>query len=170
MTDKNLVLANLNRLKRQTAEQLQTQTVKAVVLALGSNHQPKQHLAIACKDIAKLGQVKLSTAFQNPDFTATVAQPKPDYVNQCIYLSLNSSMTLTQLQRAFKQIENDCNRQRQAEKTAINQVTMDIDMLLVKLELDKNSLSKNNWIIIQERYPFKAHEMAGMRELIMNSL
>ena len=164
MTNKNLVLADLDNLARQTFGQLQTQKVKAVVLALGSNHRAEQHLATTRNKLAKLGKMQLSTAFKNPDFTATVNQPKPDYTNQCAYLSLNPSMSLQQLQQLFKQFESDCNRQRPAKQIAIKQVTMDIDILLVRLEGSKKC------IVIAERYPFKAHEMAGMRELAMNSL
>ena len=167
MTNKNLV--NLNDLERQTFEQLQFNKVSAVVLALGSNYQAEQHLAIARQKITELGKVTLSTAYQNPDFTATTAQPKPDYINQCAYLALNSSMTLQYLQQVFKQFENDCYRRRQVKNTAIKQVavkkvTMDIDILLVRLE------HTSEWIIMAERYPFKAHERAGVVELAVKVL
>lgn len=171
MTDRNLVTENINHLTRQTFEQLQSQTVTAVVISLGSNHQAEQHLATVRKSLGKLGKINLSTVYQNPDITATVDQPKADYINQCAYLSLTSSMALQELKQLFKQFENDCDRQRQVEKTVIKQVTMDIDILLVKLELNENSLSiydDNNWIIVKERYPFKAHEIIGVVELAIN--
>ena len=58
---------------------------------------------------------------------------------------------------------------------------MDIDILLIKLDDRKNSLSnylapkkivKNSeqWIIMADRYPFKAHERAGVEELILSGL
>ena len=172
MTDQNLMLKNIDQLEMQTFEQLQAQTVSAAVISLGSNHQAEQHLATVHESLAKLGEIKLSKAYQNPDVTATPTQLKPDYINQCVCLALKSSMTLQQLQQLFKQFEDDCNRQRQVEKMAIEQVTLDIDILLVKLKLDKNSLSntdKNKWIILQERYPFKAHEMAGVEELMVKN-
>ncbi len=163
----NLVMKNVDGFRRQTFEQFQAQTVSAAVISLGSNHQAEQHLATVRQSLAKLGEVKLSTAYQNPDITAILDQPKPDYINQCAYLTLNSSMMLQQLQRLFKQFENDCDRQRQVKNTAlkqvvVNQVTMDIDILLVRLEGD------SEWIVMAERYPFKAHEMAGVERLAVS--
>ena len=150
-------------------ETLQAQPVKAVLLALGSNHDAQIHLPRVRERLTSIGAITLSTAFQNPDFTATIELPKPDYTNQCIYLSLAKPVTLQQLQQSFKQFECDCQRQRLKEpSTSIKQVTMDIDILLVKLDKD-NSLSKNNdskWIIMANRYPFKAHERAGIKELV----
>lgn len=164
MTDQNLMLKNIDQLEMQTFEQLQAQTVSAAVISLGSNHQAEQHLATVHESLAKLGEIKLSKAYQNPDITATLEQPKPDYINQCAYLALNSLMTLQQLRQLFKQFENDCNRQRQVKNTVIKQVavkkvTMDIDILLVRLE------GSSGWIVMAERYSFKAHEMAGVGEL-----
>ncbi|MDN5565694.1 MAG: 2-amino-4-hydroxy-6-hydroxymethyldihydropteridine diphosphokinase, partial [Psychrobacter sp.] len=112
-------------LKKQPFEQLQAQIVNAVIIALGSNYQAEQHLATVRQSLAKLGEIKLSIAYQNPDITATSAQPKPDYINQCAYLVLTLPMTLQQLQQRFKQFESDCDRQRQADPNALQQVTMD---------------------------------------------
>ncbi len=164
MTDQNLMLENIDQLKMQTFEQLQAQTVSAAVISLGSNHQAEQHLATVHESLAKLGEIKLSKAYQNPDVTATLKQTKPDYLNQCAYLVLTLPTTLQQLQQLFKQFENDCGRQRRVENTAIKQVavkkvTMDIDILLVRLE------GSSGWIVMAERYPFKAHDMAGVVEL-----
>lgn len=175
---KNLADLSLETLKKQTPEQLQTQSVTAVLLALGSNYQAEHYLLFVRKDLAALGEIQLSTAFENPDFTSTEAQPKPDYTNQCVYLRLVEPMTLQQLQQVFKDIEGDCHRQRLTEAdTPIKKVTMDIDILLIEKLLievvsDENSLSKNkdfeesNWIVMVDRYPFKAHEKAGVEELI----
>ena len=159
MTNKNVAELDIDSLERQTFDQLQGQTVTAVVLALGSNHQSERHLATVREDLAKLGEITLSNAFQNPDFTATLAEPKPDYTNQCVYLVLTTLMTLQQLQKIFKSFEDGCNRQRQSKSATIRHVTMDIDVLLVKLE------DNNKWIVIAERYPFKVHEYAGVAEL-----
>lgn len=175
---KNLADLSLETLKKQTPEQLQTQSVTAVLLALGSNYQAKHYLPLVRKDLAALGEIQLSTAFENPDFTSTKAQPKPDYTNQCVYLRLTKPVTLQQLQQVFKDLEGDCHRQRLTEaQTPIKKVTMDIDILLIEKLLievvsDENSLSKNkdfeesNWIVMADRYPFKAHERAGVEELI----
>lgn len=164
MTDKNLVNLNIDSLERKTSEQLQTQEVTAVILALGSNYNPKQHLLTVRNSLADLGAIQPSTAFQNPDFTATLDQPKPDYTNQCIYLSLTNPITLQELESIFKQFECDCNRQRQDERTGIKQVTIDIDILLIIL------INDDKWIVMVDRYPFKAHESTGMSELMVNGL
>ena len=164
----------LESLTRCQPEALQDQLVTAVLLALGSNHDADTHLPRVRESLAALGEIQLSTAFQNPDFTSTEAQPKPDYTNQCVHILLTSPMTLQQLQQIFKQFECDCNRQRLTETQApIKKVTMDIDILLIQSAIDRNSLSKNNnikqskWIIMADRYPFKAHERAGIEELMV---
>lgn len=175
---KNLADLSLETLIKQTPEQLQTQSVTAVLLALGSNYQAEHYLPLVRKDLAALGEMQLSTAFENPDFTSTEAQPKPDYTNQCVYLRLVEPMTLQQLQQVFKDLEGDCHRQRLTEaETPIKKVTMDIDILLIEALLmeamsDENSLSSNkefeesNWIVMADRHPFKTHERAGVEELI----
>ncbi|WP_201609878.1 2-amino-4-hydroxy-6-hydroxymethyldihydropteridine diphosphokinase [Psychrobacter immobilis] len=179
---KNLANLNLDDLKKYAPEQLQTHSVRALLLALGSNYQAEKHLARVRGTLADLGEIQLSTAFQNPDFTATPELPKPDYTNQCVYLTLTSAMTLQQLQQTFKKFESDCNRQRLTEaqtsiKRPIEIVTMDIDILLIETAFNKNSLSKKEiskspkqWVIMADRYPFKAHERAGVEELISNGL
>ena len=185
---KNLANLHLEGLKNCAPEQLQTHSVTALLLALGSNYQAEKYLARVRETLGNLGEIQLSTAFQNPDFTATPELPKPDYTNQCIYLTLTSAMTLQQLQQTFKKFENDCNRQRLSDsiKNPIEIVTMDIDILLIETVLIKtipnnNSLSKNKtskeiakspkqWVIMADRYPFKAHERAGVEELISNGL
>ncbi|AMN67442.1 2-amino-4-hydroxy-6-hydroxymethyldihydropteridine diphosphokinase [Psychrobacter sp. P11G5] len=178
MMHKALTGLNLETLKKRPPEQLQAQSVTAVLLALGSNYQAEYYLPHVRQSLAALGDIQLSTAFQNPDFTSTKEQPKPDYTNQCVYLALKSEMTLQQLQQVFKQFECDCNRQRLTEPTApnqIKQVSMDIDILLIKTVLNENSLSNKitsewpeQWIVMADRYPFKAHERAGVEELILN--
>ena len=176
---KNLANLHLDDLKKYAPEQLQTQSVTAVLLALGSNYQAEKHLPFVREKLAILGEIQLSTAFQNPDFMATLEQPKPDYINQCVYLTLTSAMTLQQLQKTFKKFESDCNRQRLSDsiKNPIEIVTMDIDILLIETVFNKNSLSKKEiskspkqWVIMADRYPFKAHERAGVEELISNGL
>ena len=179
---KNLANLNLEGLKNCAPEQLQTYSVTALLLALGSNYQAEKHLARVRETLADLGEIQLSTAFQNPDFTATPELPKPDYTNQCVYLALTSAMTLQQLQQTFKKFESDCKRQRLTEaqtsiKRPIETVTMDIDILLIETAFNKNSLGKKEiskspkqWVIMADRYPFKAHERAGVEELISNGL
>lgn len=104
MTHRALADLNLEDLKQCAPEQLQTHSVSAVLLALGSNYQAEKYLPRAREQLAALGEIQLSTAFQNPDFTATPELPKPDYTNQCVYLTLTSAMTLQQLQQTFKKL------------------------------------------------------------------
>ncbi|WP_227687581.1 2-amino-4-hydroxy-6-hydroxymethyldihydropteridine diphosphokinase [Psychrobacter immobilis] len=158
-------------------ETLQVQPVVEVIVALGSNYQAEKYLPLALECLVTLGQIRLSTAFQNPDFTATLEQPKPDYTNQCVHLILATPMSLQQLQQTFKNLEGDCNRCRQTDLNQVRRVTMDIDILLIKLAEEKNSLSNkstfkptSNWIVMADRYPFKAHEAAGIEELISTKL
>lgn len=175
---KKLTGLNFETLKVCAPKALQAQSVTAVLLALGSNHQAEYYLPRVCESLAALGDMQLSTAFQNPDFTATKEQPKPDYTNQCAYLSLKSEMPLSQLQQIFKQFERDCDRQRLTEaQTTIKKVTMDIDILMIKPALIENSLSSKitfewpeQWIIMADRYPFKEHENIGIKELISNNI
>ena len=171
MTHRALADLNLEDLKQCAPEQLQTHSVSAVLLALGSNYQAEKYLPRAREQLAALGEIQLSTAFQNPDFTATPELPKPDYTNQCVYLTLTSDITLQQLQQSFKRLESDCGRQRCSESinNPIKKVAMDIDILLIKLDDKENSLSKK-WIIMADRYPFKTHERAGVEELLLSGL
>ena len=177
MMHKALAELNLDGLKKYTPEQLQTQSVSAVLLALGSNYQAEKHLPRVREKLSALGEIQLSTAFQNPDFTATAKLPKPDYTNQCVYLVLSTPINLQLLQQMFKNFESDCHRQRLTEThPAIKKVTIDIDILLIKTTINKNSLSNNSlsesiiceWVIMKDRFPFKTHEKAGIEELAEN--
>ncbi len=177
MMHKTSVDLNLATFTQCAPETVQAQPVVELVLALGSNYQADKYLPLARQRLAALGEVRLSTAFQNPDFTATTQLPKPDYTNQCVHLTLTTPMSLQQLQQTFKTLEGDCNRCRQTEPNQIRRVTIDIDILLIKLSKENNSLSKklvskpmSDWIIMADRYPFKAHEEAGVEELILTKL
>jgi len=172
MMHKTSMDLNLAILTQCAPETVQARPVVEVVLALGSNYQAEKYLPLARESLATLGKIRLSTAFQNLDFTATLAQPKPDYTNQCVHLALMTPMNLQKLQQIFKNIEGDCNRCRQTEPNQVRQVTMDIDILMIKLANIENSLSKDmefkpisDWMVMADRYPFKAHEKAGVREL-----
>ncbi|WP_227669930.1 2-amino-4-hydroxy-6-hydroxymethyldihydropteridine diphosphokinase [Psychrobacter sp. N25K4-3-2] len=172
-----LMHLNLEMLTQCPPETLQAQPVVEIIVALGSNYQAEKYLPLALECLATLGQIRLSTAFQNPDFTATLEQAKPDYTNQCVHLILAIPMSLQQLQQTFKNLEGDCNRCRQTDSNQVRRVTMDIDILLIKLAEEKNSLSNkstfkptSNWIVMADRYPFKAHEAAGIEELAVTDV
>ncbi|WP_257019920.1 2-amino-4-hydroxy-6-hydroxymethyldihydropteridine diphosphokinase [Psychrobacter sp. BI730] len=177
MMYKTSVDLNVATLIQCAPETVQAQPVVELVLALGSNYQADKYLPLARQRLAALGEVRLSTAFQNPDFTATTQLPKPDYTNQCVHLTLTTPMSLQQLQQTFKTLEGDCHRCRQTEPNQIRRVTIDIDILLIKLSKENNSLSKklvsksmSDLIVMADRYPFKAHEEAGVKELILTKL
>jgi len=177
MMHKTSIDLDLETLKQGASETLQAQPVVEVVLALGSNYQADKYLPLVRNSLAALGNIRLSTAFQNPDFTASLEQPKPDYTNQCVHLVLTTPMSLQQLQQIFKMLEGDCNRCRQTEPNQVRRVTMDIDILMIKSANVENSLSRKlaskpmpNWIVMTDRYPFKAHEEAGVEELILTKL
>ncbi|WP_227514253.1 2-amino-4-hydroxy-6-hydroxymethyldihydropteridine diphosphokinase [Psychrobacter urativorans] len=155
---------DVSRLSKDEPETLQAQAVAAIVLALGSNYQAEYYLPQVHQQLATLGRITSSSALQNPDFTSTLQQPKPDYINQCVYLLLTVPMTLQQLQHTFKAFEKDCHRCRQTTPTAIRQVSMDIDILLIRLNLSQE------WIVMADRYPFKAHENVGIEELVETGL
>lgn len=168
---------DLETLTQGASETLQTQPVVEVVLALGSNYQADKYLPLVRNSLAALGNIRLSTAFQNPDFTASLEQPKPDYTNQCVHLVLTTPISLQQLQQTFKTLEGDCHRCRQTKPNQVRRVTMDIDILMIKMVGKENSLSKystfksmSDWIVMADRYPFKAHEEAGVEELILTKL
>ena len=178
MMHKTSMDLNVAMLTQCAPETLQAQFVAEVVLALGSNYQAEKYLPLVRESLAALGEIKLSTAFQNPDFTATTQLPKPDYTNQCVYLVLTTPMSLQQLQQTFKTLEGNCNRRRQTEPNQVRRVTMDIDVLMIKLATIENSLSNkmsskqiiSEWLIMADRYPFKAHEEVGVEELISTKL
>ena len=177
MMHKTSVDLNLATFTQCAPETVQAQPVVEVVLALGSNYQADKYLPLARQRLAALGEVRLSTAFQNPDFTATLEQPKPDYTNQCVHLTLTTPVSLQQLQQTFRTLEGDCHRCRQTKPNQVRRVTMDIDILMIKLANIENSLSKYStfksmpdWIVMADRYPFKAHEEAGVKELILTKL
>ncbi|MDO5769911.1 MAG: 2-amino-4-hydroxy-6-hydroxymethyldihydropteridine diphosphokinase, partial [Psychrobacter sp.] len=130
--------------------------IKAALLAIGSNYQAEYYLAKVAEQLTALGEMQVSTPLQNPDFTATVEQPKPDYVNQCLLLSLHAPMNLSALQKVLKGFEAKCDRHRDNESNSScklegggnqalsekgggyhsSRVTMDIDILMVQLGQD----------------------------------
>ena len=169
MTNQNLADVTIDDLEQCTFSALQQQKVSALVVALGSNYAADKHLPFIRQRLQALGDIKLSTAFQNPDFTATTEQPKPDYTNQCVYLRLKKPVTLSELQRLFRTFEAECGRARFTDvQPSLRLVTMDIDILLIETARHKNSLIhllESKWVIIADRYPFKAHEITGINEL-----
>lgn len=255
----DILSLSLSQIGRCSPTVLAHHKIRAALLAIGSNYQAEYYLAKVAQQLPALGEMQVSTPLQNPDFTATVEQPKPDYVNQCLLLSLHAPMSLSALQKVLKDFEAKCDRHRNDELDNRNdeldssckieggsaqalsersggyhskRVTMDIDILMVQLGQDLisnspdftiNSLSsqivdahgdsrvafedqaalnqdvlsqsafqqktfkltafkqtianqstsersiptENEWLIMTDRYPFKAHEMLGIKELLL---
>ena len=80
MQDKSLSI-DIATLNQYEPKYLQAQMVMAVILALGSNHRAAEYLSRVREKLATLGKLECSAAFENPDFTATKEQPKPNYTN-----------------------------------------------------------------------------------------
>ena len=184
MMHKALAGLDTDTLEKYAPEELQAQLVTEVLLALGSNYHAEKYLAMVRERLAALGEVQLSTAFQNPDFTATPDLPKPDYTNQCGYLQLHlnhnhdddgkTSQSLGELVKASKvlekQIQQDFYQAEQIDKLDVDtllksivgpknrQVIIDIDILAIMTESE-------GIIAVAERYPFKHHEWVGLIEL-----
>ena len=182
MTNSAVIKQKMTALASLSPDQLSARMVTAVLLALGSNYQADYYLPNVRQRLAMLGQMTLSTAFENPDFTATDAQPKPDYTNQCVLLYLDKPMVMADIQALCKVIENECDRCRVSHQIdsshafasddaiGIRRVTMDIDILLIHMlpencAVDVSPAASGEWVIMANRYPFKAHEQAGIDEL-----
>lgn len=138
------------------------QLVDGAILALGSNHDSGRYFDIAHQELLRLGKICASNLLVNPDFTSTQANPKPDYTNQAMVLILAQPLPLSKLEQKLKAIEKCCNRCREP-KNPQNLVTMDIDILLVKIAVTPS------WIILANRYPLKTHELCGLAELGLRS-
>lgn len=152
-----------------------------MLIAIGSNDNAAYYLPIAHAKLSKLGSVILSDALINPDFTATVQHPKPDYTNQCAYLLLDAPQSSATLIKQFKQIETDCDRVRPLASTLstiatnskdankrhdnkhhqkVKLVSMDIDILAIK------GVGQSAWVMINKRLPLKSHEIIGLSQLV----
>lgn len=139
--------------------------VTHLLVALGSNDDPKKNLPTAIQQLKALGHIQLSDDFVNPDFTATKSNSKPDYTNQCAIIKLDMPSTLQQVVKTLKQIELDCFRDKTLttnDKTSqkIRLVSMDIDVLAIR------SVNSAHWQAIKKRYPFKEHEWVGIKQLL----
>ncbi len=139
--------------------------VTHLLVALGSNDEPKKNLTTAIQKLKKLGDVQLSNDFVNPDFTATKKNPKPDYTNQCAIITLYNPSIFKQLVANLKQIELNCHRDKVANTNnkvlkKMRLVSIDIDVLAIK------SVNDTHWQAIKKRYPFKYHEWVGVKQLL----
>ncbi|PNK59534.1 hypothetical protein [Psychrobacter sp. FDAARGOS_221] len=155
------------------------------IVELGSNENANPHLAQARNQLSSLCDQRIwSTAFVNPDYTATIDNPKPDYTNQCGLLVMSEGhqdvlgliAATKDIERHIKQgffdsqpstsIQTSTSRTKSFDsaastttnvKPANRQVLIDIDVLAL--------VTANGVIAINERYPFKNHEWVGINEL-----
>ncbi|WP_432481797.1 2-amino-4-hydroxy-6-hydroxymethyldihydropteridine diphosphokinase [Moraxella sp. ZY200743] len=127
-----------------------TQMVSVVVIAMGSNHNPKFSFDTAFIALNELGSVQYSSVVVGQDFTRRTTD---EYHNACAVLNLNYSQAFGDIYHRIKQIECLCGR-------CVNGplVPMDLDILAVS--------DGEKWLVSQKRLPFKAHERAGLDEVV----
>lgn len=87
-------------------------------LALGSNEQPQSSLDFACIELAKLGEVLLSSRYEMPPRSGVGV----DYSNMAI--RLDSDLTVDDVRMTIFQIENMAGRIRKS-----NIIRLDIDLI-----------------------------------------
>lgn len=154
-----------------TLAELEAKKVDGLLIAMGSNHEPQKNLSQAYDYLNGLGSgngaggVVFSEAMQTPDYTATGAEQKPDYINQCAKVDLAEPHVLAEVIAGLKQIEAQCQRQEMKQNLTWA-VTLDLDVLAVRLATDEKQELQNKqnniWVFIKKRYPLKAHEQAGI--------
>lgn len=152
---------------------------RGYIVELGSNQKASQHLSQSRAALeAQAISFHWSTEYINPDYTATVDNPKLDYTNQCGYLMIKQgegqSLCLGELVRASKIIEKTI-QQNFYEAKKLNE--LDVDSLLQSITEPKNRVviididilaiitDSGQVIAVEERYPFKHHEWVGLAEL-----
>lgn len=155
----------------------------AVLLSMGSNHHANTNLSSARAMLGKWGDAVFSHLLVNPDYTATPNNPKPDYTNQCAIITLHTPISLTAFNQYIKDFEY-CQQRHHTEHKQQGKVTIDIDVLAVKLALADNSHkdpanvtathfiattdyknAASDWLFIASRLPLKAYEQQGLHEI-----
>jgi len=87
-------------------------------LALGSNDQPQLSLDFACAELAKLGEVLLSSRYEFPPRSGVGV----DYFNMAI--RLDSDLTVDEIRQKIYQLEDAAGRIR---KSSV--ICLDIDLI-----------------------------------------
>ncbi len=87
-------------------------------LALGSNDQPQPSLDFACVELAKLGEVLLSSRYEMPPRSGIGV----DYINMAV--RLDSDLTVDAVRTTIYRIENMAGRIRKS-----NIIRLDIDLI-----------------------------------------
>lgn len=147
--------------------------IEGMIVALGSNSKNASlSLRVAREELENVYQQAVwSSEFVNPDYTATIDNPRPDYTNQCGYLLFsesNSTKFITDITQQCKLIESIVKTEAGNKATSIHTdgldkpqykiILIDIDVLAVKTSL--------GLIAIKKRYPFRKHEWIGIEELL----
>lgn len=142
----------------------------AIMLAMGSNHNANDNLAHARMMLKQLGETVFSSLLVNADYTATTAQPKPDYTNQCGIVVPYTPINLHTVNQQLKKFESHQHRHHACHQR-LGRVTIDIDVLAVRLAMpddrqNHQGINFAKWLFIPNRLPLKSHECHGVRELI----
>lgn len=168
--------------KVQPLLQISDITPAGYIVELGSNQEASYHLQ-QCREVLEdqAGQAYWSTEFVNPDYTATAANPKPDYTNQCGYLKLNNAdqprLTLGELVKASKviekQIQQDCYEAEKINRLEVDELLQSITepnnrVVIIDIDILAIVTDSGEIIAVEERYPFKNHEWVGLIELYDN--
>lgn len=116
--------------------------VKKIIIMLGSNDNADNNLDHAISYLEELGDCILSERIVSADYTGISS----DYSNQAVLCSLYQNASIKDLTLILKNIEKQAGR----SLNNLKNVPLDLDILLYY---------QDEWCIIQERYPFKLHEI-----------
>jgi 2-amino-4-hydroxy-6-hydroxymethyldihydropteridine diphosphokinase len=116
-------------------------------LALGSNDQAEPSLDFACVELAKLGEVLLSSRYELPPRSGVGV----DYSNMAV--RLDSDLAIASIRKTIYQLEDDAGRIRKS-----NIIRLDID--LIAWEIVGQSV-----IFDQHRFPLPMDVIIPMREI-----
>lgn len=124
------------------------------IIALGSNTNSEHTFMIALAELNQLGDTIISSIIIGKDFTG-----KTDliYHNAMMMITLYEPLNYDDFNQILKNIEIKCGRI--IHKDNIKFVPMDLDILAY------HQNDYNDWIIIEKRLPFKAHEKKGLDEI-----
>lgn len=133
----------------QKAELLDS-TLSALVLSLGSNDNAMINLTYALDKLATKGNLQCLNRWYGADYTG---KSSANYHNLAAVLTLAYPAVGQDMLNWFGKLEQDCGRKRAHNTKAHNYlVALDIDVLAVQ------TIDCPDFVIIEERYPFKVHE------------
>lgn len=141
---------------RYLADIITHQIVSAVIM-LGSNDNAKYNIDLAVSFIKCRYTIQYLQYHISADHTK---RSQRLYHNLALIIYLDKSISLQEFIVLLKDIERYCGRDNNKNSHEFDYlVAMDIDAMAVQLYCNKiyHNISKN-WIIIQDRLPFKEHE------------